>query len=256
MIPKIIHLCWFGKNEYPPLAAACIESWKKILPEFEIKLWNEDSFDVFSNEYTAQAYRQKKWAFVSDYIRLCALEEFGGIYMDTDVEVIRDFSELLSVSSYVSSMLEGGLITAGFIAACPHHPYIKRLKEVYDSGFFTKSDGNIEFSMNPLLFTELAMEMYGFQVGKTMESTEFTIYPLEYFMPYKKTIFGAKQYAHNTFCITKYTYALHHDMGSWGSESALHRLIRGTARLLMPQKLYLKLKVRRYEKYFADKNKV
>lgn len=87
MIPKIIHYCWFGGNEKPELINKCIESWKKYLPDFEIMEWNEENFDVNSYQFTRSAYEKKKWAFVSDVARLEALIEYGGFYMDTDVEV-------------------------------------------------------------------------------------------------------------------------------------------------------------------------
>lgn len=88
MIPKIIHYCWFGRNPLPDLAKKCIQSWKKFCPDYEIKEWNEDNFDINSNQYVKEAYKAKKWAFVTDYVRLWALVNFGGVYMDTDVEVI------------------------------------------------------------------------------------------------------------------------------------------------------------------------
>lgn len=250
MISHIIHLCWFGKGEYPNLAKLCISSWKKYLSNYEIMIWNEETFDVNSNEYTRVAYQKKKWAFVSDYVRLYALEKYGGIYMDTDLEVIRDFSDLLKEQEFVSSTLEGGLITGGFIAANVHHPYIKALKEKYDSGYFRRDDDSIEFSMNPLLFTKVAKEMYGFEVSNEgfLKDKEFMVYSLEYFMPYRKSLFGKNPYAHNKYLITKNTYAIHHDMGSWGNESKVNRYKRALARQIIPRNIYLKLKEQKYRK--------
>ncbi|MFR1756711.1 MAG: glycosyltransferase family 32 protein, partial [Thomasclavelia spiroformis] len=220
MIPHIIHLCWFGKGDYPELAIKCINSWKKYLPNYDIKIWNEETFDINSNEYTKQAYEQKKWAFISDYVRLYALEHYGGVYMDTDLEVIKDFSSLLDSHDFVSSTLEGGLITAGFISAIPHHPYIKTLKEKYDNGYFKNKDGKIEYIMNPLLFTKVAERMYGFKIGNDKFECDksLIIYPMEYFMPYRKSLFGTDKYSQNKYLITNNTYAIHHDMGSWGKE--------------------------------------
>lgn len=250
MIPHIIHLCWFGKGEYPKLTKMCIKSWKKYLPNYKIMIWNEDSFDVDSNEYTRVAYQKKKWAFISDYVRLYALEKYGGVYMDTDLEVIRDFSELLKKHDFVSSTLEGGLITAGFIAASSHHPYITTLKEKYDSGYFRRADGSIEFCMNPVLFTRIAKEMYGFKISNAgfMGQKNFMIYSIEYFMPYRKSLFGRNPYEHNKYLITKNTYAIHHDMGSWGNESKWCRWIRALAREVIPRGIYLKIKENKYKK--------
>ena len=95
MIPKTIHYCWFGKSEMPELAKKCIASWHKYMPEYEYKLWNEDNFDVYSVPYTKEAYDVKKYAFVSDYVRLYALNKEGGIYLDVDFEVFKSFEDLL-----------------------------------------------------------------------------------------------------------------------------------------------------------------
>ena len=96
MIPKVIHYCWFGRNPLPPLAIKCIESWKKFLPDYEIKGWNEDNFDVNIIPYTQEAYQAKKYAFVSDYARFWILYKYGGIYFDTDVEVIRPLDDIIA----------------------------------------------------------------------------------------------------------------------------------------------------------------
>lgn len=255
MIPHTIHLCWFGRGEYPELAKMCIDSWKKYLPDYDIKLWNEDTFDVNSTAYTKEAYRLKKWAFVSDYVRLVALEKFGGVYMDTDVEVIKDFSGLLENREYVSSTLEGGLITAGFIACIPNHPFIKNLKKEYDKGGFENNDGTISFSMNPLLFTKYAEKLYGFRLGKVpFENNEYTVFPMEYFMPFRKSFFGKDKYSHKKYTIDTNTYCIHHDMGSWGNENQLRKIIRYTARVVLPKSVYLSLKERRYTNILQAEN--
>ena len=95
MIPRKIHYCWFGRGEKPRLAQKCIASWKKYCPDYEIIEWNEDNFDVNRNAYTQMCYKEKKYAFLTDYLRLLIVEEHGGIYFDTDVEAVRSFDELL-----------------------------------------------------------------------------------------------------------------------------------------------------------------
>ena len=250
MIPHIIHLCWVGKGNYPELAIKCIKSWRKYLPDYDIKVWNEETFDINSNEYTKEAYKQKKWAFISDYVRLYALDHYGGVYMDTDLEVIKDFSSLLDSHDFVSSVLEGGLVTAGFISSTPHHPYISALKKKYDNGYFKNEEGKIEFVMNPLLFTKIAQEMYGFKIGNNQfeYGNSFVIYPMEYFMPYRKSLFGIDKYSEKKYFITNNTYAIHHDMGSWSNESKLSWYMRAIARQIIPKSIYLKLKINKYRK--------
>lgn len=101
MIPKIIHYCWFGRGPLPELAQKCIASWKKYLPDYEIKEWNEDNFDVNIIPYTAEAYKAKKYAFVSDYARFWILYQYGGIYFDTDVEVIRPMDDIIERGNFM-----------------------------------------------------------------------------------------------------------------------------------------------------------
>ena len=99
-IPKIIHYCWFGKKDKPDIVNHCINSWKKVLDDYEIIEWNEDNFDVESNTYVKQAYESGKFAFVSDFVRIKALYDYGGIYLDTDVEVFKKFDDLLDNESF------------------------------------------------------------------------------------------------------------------------------------------------------------
>lgn len=108
MIPKIIHYCWFGRNPLPELAQKCIASWKKYLPDYEIKEWNEDNFDVNIIPYTAEAYAQKKYAFVSDYARFWILHKYGGIYFDTDVEVIRPIDDIIARGNFMGFETDPG----------------------------------------------------------------------------------------------------------------------------------------------------
>lgn len=242
-IPKIIHLCWFGKGEYPKLAIRCMDSWRQLLPNYEIKLWNEESFSVDAIPFTKEAYANKKWAFVSDYVRLEVLYRFGGVYMDTDLEVIQDFSPLLEGKKYVSSYIEGGLITAGFIASEPGHPFVKCLLDYYKGRHFVKNDGSFDVAMNPLIFTKIAIDLYGFEMNKHyFENASICIFPLETFMPYRKNILGKNSTALNNYHITEKTFTVHHDMGSWNNPNPLIRVIKGIARLTIPERLYIFIK--------------
>lgn len=132
MIPKIIHYCWFGRGPLPELAQKCIASWKKYLPDYEIKEWNEDNFDVNIIPYTAEAYQAKKYAFVSDYARFWIMYHYGGIYFDTDVEVIRPMDDIVANGNFMGFEVDpdgentigrGSVIAAGAVVtkSCP--PY-------------------------------------------------------------------------------------------------------------------------------------
>ena len=107
MIPKIIHYCWFGRNPRPASAKKCIASWRKYLPDYEIKEWNEDNFDVNIIPYTQQAYEMKKYAFVSDYARFWILYHYGGLYFDTDVEVIKSFDDIVDKGAFMGLEIDG-----------------------------------------------------------------------------------------------------------------------------------------------------
>jgi mannosyltransferase OCH1-like enzyme len=132
MIPKTIHYCWFGKGEKNPTIEACIASWKANLPDFEIKLWDESNFDIEAHPFTKRMYVEKKFAFVADYARLYALESEGGIYLDTDMEIVKDISPLLDCELLLGEE-EAGIISAGMIGAVKNNPYIESCKKVYDT---------------------------------------------------------------------------------------------------------------------------
>lgn len=243
MIPKIIHLCWFGRQEFPPLVKLCINSWKEKLPNYKITIWTEDTFDVSSTNWTKEAYDCKKWAFVSDYVRLIVLYKYGGIYLDTDIEVVRDFSDLLENKKCVLSFIEGGLVSAGFIAVESKYEYIKNLLDYYENRHFLHSDGIIEQVMNPLIFTKIAIKFYNFKFGdKNYKKNGVEIYSLEFFMPYRKNNFSKDKYNHNKYTISKNTYTIHHDMGSWSVENKILRFIKAVIRFIVPQRVYLKIK--------------
>ena len=148
MIPKVIHYCWFGRGEKPALALKCIESWKKHLPDYEIKEWNEDNFDVNIIPYTKEAYQAKKYAFVSDYARIWILHKYGGIYFDTDVEVIKPMDDILQNGAFMGCEIDGGnnqiAINPGLaIVASPNNPIYDDILNVYSNLNFYKNDGQL-----------------------------------------------------------------------------------------------------------------
>lgn len=132
MIPKKIHYCWFGRGEKPALAEKCIQSWRKFCPDYEIIEWNEDNFDLNSNGYTKFCYDNKKWAFLSDYVRLAVVCREGGIYFDTDVELLRSPDALLDYAAFYGFEHEGAVATGLGFGAEANHPTIVAMKELYD----------------------------------------------------------------------------------------------------------------------------
>ena len=152
MIPKTIHYCWFGRGQMPPLAVKCIESWKKFLPDYSLKEWNEDNFDVSANKYVRQAYENRKFAFVTDYVRLYALYTEGGVYMDTDVEVLGSYDNFLHHTAFSGFETDGNVPT-GMMAAEKGSLWAKELLDGYKDRVFIKEDGSFDTTTNTFVIT-------------------------------------------------------------------------------------------------------
>lgn len=188
MIPKIIHYCWFGRNPLPTDAQKYIASWKKYLPEYEIKEWNEDNFDINTITYTQDAYAAKKYAFVSDYARFKVLYEEGGIYFDTDVEVIRPMDDIIEKGAFMGweTANNQGIqkVAPGLCLGAPKgHPFYKEILSAYNSLSFYKEDGNYNpYSMIPLV-TDLLLRHGMKNDGSTQQVADTTIYAADYFCP-------------------------------------------------------------------------
>ncbi|CAH1225181.1 hypothetical protein PAECIP111892_05576 [Paenibacillus auburnensis] len=219
-IPKLIHYCWFGRGELPDLAKKCIKSWQEILPDFEIKVWNEDNFDIASNNYVKEAYDAKKYAFVTDYVRLYALFHEGGIYMDTDVEVVKPLDSFLEHEAFTGFQTIDELPT-GLIASVSGNHWIKENLNVYKEKSFLKQDGTFDTTANVYSITNISKKM-GFKEGNDFHylMNEVAVYPIEYFC--------AKDFATNKLYVTENTYAIHHFAGSWLSPKEKMKLkLRG-----------------------------
>ena len=211
MIPKIIHYCWFGRSEMPQLAKDCIASWHNCMPDWEYKLWNEDNFDVTRVAYTKEAYEAKKYAFVSDYVRLWALEREGGLYMDVDFEVYKPFDDLLHWDAFAG--FEGSKyapLMMGVIASRPGGIWVKEQLNYYQGRHFVKNDGTLDMTTNVRFVTE-HMREHGFvQNGKEQNYSDLHIFPVEYFCPRQTT---------GEYVRTENTYCDHLGMGSWADHN-------------------------------------
>lgn len=180
MIPKIVHYIWFGGKPFPDKVQRCIDSWKKYLPDYEFVLWNEYSFDVNSVLFTKQAYENKKWAFVSDYVRVYALSKYGGWYLDTDVEILRPLDGFESQRVVLGTDHDGAL--TALMGSEPGHLYWKRIIDYYNSLSFINDDGSLNMTVNNTYLQSILSE-YGYVFeNKYQELIDgIVVYPDDFF---------------------------------------------------------------------------
>lgn len=207
MIPKIIHYCWFGGNPMPEEVRKYISTWKKYCPDYKIQQWNEANFDVTQNAYCYEAYQAKKWAFVADYARLKVLEQFGGIYMDTDIEVCQNLDSFLQYNAFLGFETEGKLQT-GVIGSCKNGEWIHNLLSHYASRHFIQ-EGRMDFTTNVEIISKITKTKYGILLNNTFQvfGDNNAIFPFDYFC--------AKDMMDGKIKRTKNTYTIHHFAGSW-----------------------------------------
>lgn len=215
MIPKKIHYIWFGGKPLPDDAKKCIESWKKYCPDYEIIEWNESNYDLEKNEYVKKAYEQKKYAFLADYVRLDVIYEHGGIYLDTDVELIKNLDDLLEYDGYIGMEEVGTINTGQGFGAKKHHPFVKENKEYYENNKFWDEDGNFQKVICVEITTKLLKEHGLKEKNQKQDVAGMKIFPIEYFCP---IVMGTNQLK-----VTKNTYSIHHFAASWKSDNKLIR---------------------------------
>ena len=206
-IPKTIHYCWFGGNELGEKEKKCIESWKRIMPDYKIIRWDESNYDTNKNDFIKNAMKYKKWAFVSDYARLDIIYNYGGIYLDTDVEVIKSFDDLLKNKSFYgfesNQFVANGL---GF-GAEKNNEIVRENMDLYT---------NINFDINnlnsiscPKITTEI-LKKHGLILNNKFQQLDFaTVYPKDFFCP--------KNYSTGELKVTENTFSIHHYSMSWHS---------------------------------------
>ncbi|MEG2403179.1 MAG: glycosyltransferase [Muribaculaceae bacterium] len=209
MIPKIIHYCWFGGKPLPKSAIKCISSWKKYLPDYEIKEWNEINFDVNIIAYTAEAYNFKKYAFVSDYARFWILHQYGGIYFDVDVELIKPLSPILDKGSFLGIESLNNVAPGLGFGCNPGLGFLKNMINLYSLLHFDEG-GGIMNKKTIVEYTTDELIKHGLICSGDIQYIEgFWIYPPEYFCPIN--------YQSGKLKITKNTYSIHHYDASWHS---------------------------------------
>ncbi len=223
MIPKIIHYCWFGRSPKPKLVRKCIASWEKYCPDYTIIEWNEDNFDISSAPlYVRQAYEAKKWAFATDYIRLRILYDNGGIYMDTDVELIRSPELLLNNRVYFGFEYDYRVASGLGCGAEKHAPILLELMAMYETKPFILPDGSKDQTWNSLKETEV-LTKHGLVPDGHEQLLENTIhiYPEEYLHPFR---WGDKAPR-----LTEKTISIHWYDHSWWDNYLVTRLFRSKA---------------------------
>lgn len=192
MIPKVIHYCWFGGNPLPEFAVKCINSWRKFMPDYEIKEWNESNFDVNIIPYTKEAYEAKKYAFVSDYARFWILYHFGGVYFDTDVEVIRPLDEIIERGAFMGCEIDGQdphyrdiAVNPGLgLAVEAGHEVYKAILEKYATLRFLNEDGSLD-TTTVVQYTTDVLKVFGLQnITGIQQVAGINIYPQRYFNPF------------------------------------------------------------------------
>lgn len=207
MIPKIIHYCWFGNNPKPKLFYKCFKSWRKYCPDYRIIEWNENTLDLTNSPtYVHQAYASKKWAFVSDYVRFLILSKYGGIYLDTDMELLHTLDPFLKHEAF-SCTEDGDHISAGAMGCVPDYALFGEFEKLYHDMSFVNPDGSLNTTTVVELMTEYCQGK-GYRAKNILqEFCGFTIYPSEFFYPLS--------WLDGVMCKTENTVAIHWFAGSW-----------------------------------------
>lgn len=248
MIPKVIHYCWFGRTPLPESAQRCIASWRKYLPDYEIIEWNEDNFDVNSIPYTRQAYEAKKYAFVSDYARFKILYDHGGVYFDTDVEVVKPFDDILQHGAFMgieyieagkeigkSSGLGLGVNPGLGLGVNSGLGLCRELLEAYAGRNFLLSDNSYNQTTIVTYTTQLLLSKGLKAIDEIQDVEGLTIYPREYFNPLDNNT--------GRLHITPYTHSIHWYDASWQNSPGWRRNLSRLAHRCIG--FYLSSKIRK-----------
>ncbi|EPC3062131.1 glycosyl transferase [Escherichia coli] len=211
MIPKIIHYCWFGRSPLSELTKQCIASWEKYCPEYKIIRWDENNVDLNSCSFVRQAYKEKKWAFVSDYVRLKVVNEYGGIYLDTDVELIKPLDDLLIYPAYIGFEInKEWYVNSGLgFGSVNNNPVLESLIMEYENINFVNEDGTLNITPCPIRETKALTKIGLIPDGQCQSFDNIVIFSADYFCPVSIT--GERNFSDKT-------YSIHHYDVSWFSE--------------------------------------
>ena len=206
MIPKIIHYCWMSGDPFPDMIEECIASWHKYLPDYKFVQWNSTNFDYNQNLYTREAMDRKKYAFVSDYVRLHALYQYGGIYLDSDIKVLKSFDDLLTNRAF-TGFESKERVGVWLLASEKQNPIFKEMLDCYKNRHFLDNEGNMDLTPNPVILAPV-FQKNGIEFNNTYQKNNFiTVYPTDFFCPLNGTT--------GELNLTDNSYAMHLFNGAW-----------------------------------------
>jgi len=220
MIPKIIHYCWLSGDPFPESIQRCIDSWKRVLPDYEIMLWDTKRFDLSSSEWVRQAFESKKYAFAADYIRMYALYNYGGIYLDSDVEVLKPFDDLLDLPYFIGKEKTPSGVEAATLGGEKGWPLAKLMLDRYDRKSFKGKDGHLDLRSLPYLLRWCIESNYEYRPIENksqfvLDKSVINVFPEDYFSP--------KDWNDSKITVTPNTYSIHHFASSWMSNTSKKR---------------------------------
>lgn len=236
MIPKIIHLCWLSGDPYPQKIQFCIDTWKKFCPDYEIMLWDTKRFDVDSMPWTKQAFEAKKYAFAADYIRLYAVYNYGGIYLDSDVEVVKSFDDVLDLPYFVCQEADSKSVELAAFGAEKGTPWLKTAMEWYQNRNFVEEDGSMFIEVQPRVMKRILGKKYQLTMVSGKEDVvrdykKICVLPCDWFNAHPRV--GKNREAE--YMITENTHSIHHYANQWG-DNLIPFYLRGPL-----HKIYYKL---------------
>lgn len=220
MIPKIIHLCWLSGDPYPAKIDRCLKSWEKYLPDYDVMLWDTNRFDLNSSVWVRQAYEKKKYAFAADYIRFFALYNYGGIYLDSDVEVLKKFDDLLDLPYFMGAE-KAQTPEAAIIGAEKGCDWVKQCLDYYESRSFILEDGTLDIQKLPEIMERQIQKLKPLRILSLKDSLNIRKLDMQKeVLEFNDAFFSPKVFDSREVEITPYTYAIHHYQNSWFSPKA------------------------------------